>query len=371
MRWWLLALSLLFSSTIAHAGIGTVTDTKGNNCSIERGRARIAGGQGVQVQSMDTYLTGSCVSNIKFIDDTKVKITENSRLLIDDFVFDPKSSDAGKLALRIGQGSVRYASGQIAKNNPQRVDIRTPSASIAVRGTDFNMTVDETGQSLIILLPSCKNDEDVKQYELEENKCKVGKIEVSTLAGSVTLEEAFSGTFVFSASIAPTPPRIINTTEGNIGNSLLLVAPREIKQAIRNANGQERAESDNRESESDRVRDQANTKKEGNVEREAGLLRTLAAAASGCNPTTTVCVAWDRTDQPEQQNRGKGIAFRFQPGDHYAEVKTQGYASNTIVTITQNDSPATEIIGDGNAGANIISITQSLGIRARTVLINK
>lgn len=371
MRLWLLAVMLTLISTTAYAGIGTVTDTKGNNCSIERGRTKIAGGQGVQVQSMDTYLTGSCVSNIKFIDDTKVKITENSRLLIDDFVFDPKSSDAGKLALRIGQGSVRYASGQIAKNNPQRVDIRTPSASIAVRGTDFNMTVDETGQSLIILLPSCKDDTEVKQYELEENKCKVGKIEVSTLAGSVTLDEAFSGTFVFSASLAPTPPRIINTTEGNIGNSLLLVAPREIKQAIRNANGQERAESDNRENEVDRVRDQANNRRDQNVEREASLLKSLQAASNICNPTTSVCVAWDRTDQPEQQNRGKGVAFRFQPGDHYAEVKTQGYTSNTIVTITQNDSPATEVIGDGSAGGNVISITQSLGIRARTVLINK
>jgi hypothetical protein len=29
------------------------------------------------------------------------------------------------------------------------------------------MVVDETGQSLVILLPSCKDDKDVKQFELE------------------------------------------------------------------------------------------------------------------------------------------------------------------------------------------------------------
>ncbi len=52
-------------------------------------------------------------------------------------------------------GTIRYTSGQIAKNNPQQVNVKTPTASIAVRGTDFTMTVDEAGQSLVVLVPSC------------------------------------------------------------------------------------------------------------------------------------------------------------------------------------------------------------------------
>ena len=55
-------------------------------------------------------------------------------------------------------GTVRYASGQIAKANPQQVGIQTPTATIAVRGTDFSMTVDEVGQSLVMLVPSCKDE---------------------------------------------------------------------------------------------------------------------------------------------------------------------------------------------------------------------
>ena len=50
---------------------------------------------------------------------------------------------------------MRYASGQIAKKYKQNVKIRTPSATIGVRGTDFMMTVDEFGGSMITLLPSC------------------------------------------------------------------------------------------------------------------------------------------------------------------------------------------------------------------------
>ena len=179
-----LAILFLLSSNL-YAAIGAVSEHKGSDCNIERNKQKLGGQKGAEVESMDTYVTGGCVSNITFKDDTKVKVNENSRLVIDDFVYDTKKSDAGKLALKVGMGTVRYASGQIAKNDPQKVAINTPTASIAVRGTDFSMTVDESGQSLVALLPSCKDEKDVKKYELQENTCAVGKIEVSTLAGSL------------------------------------------------------------------------------------------------------------------------------------------------------------------------------------------
>ena len=182
MRVLLLALLLTYISP-GWAGIGTVSENKGTACEVERNKKKLSGIKGAEIESMDTYTTGACSSNITFKDDTKVKVTENSRLLIDDFVFDPKKSDAGKLAMRVGMGTVRYASGQIAKNNPQQVNIKTPTATVAVRGTDFSMTVDETGQSLVVLLPSCKEERDQKQYELEENRCKVGKLLSATIWG--------------------------------------------------------------------------------------------------------------------------------------------------------------------------------------------
>ena len=213
----------LLAFTNTWAAIGTVSDHKGAGCEITRGKDKLSGNKGADIESMDIYTTKSCVTNITFRDDTKVKINENSRLLIDDFVFDPKQSDAGKLALKVGAGTVRYASGQIAKNNPQQVNIKTPTAAIAVRGTDFNMTVDETGGSLVILVPSCKDESEVKKYELEEQRCKVGRIEVSTLTGTVTLDKAFEATSVTRASMYPTPPVILTTVEAQIGNNLIIV----------------------------------------------------------------------------------------------------------------------------------------------------
>jgi hypothetical protein len=344
------------------AAIGTVTENKGDGCQIVRGKGKLSGVKGTGVESMDTIINTSCDSKITFKDDTKVNITANSKLFIDDFVFDPKASDSGKLALKVAMGSVRYASGQIAKNNAQQVNITTPTATIAVRGTDFNMVVDETGESLVILLPSCKDDKDVKKFELEENKCRVGKIEVTTLAGSVILEEAFSGTYVFSANAAPTPPRIINTVESNIGMHMLLANPKEIKQAIREANGKDREEKQRDQQDTDSARDQNN--RNGNLHQEAFLIKFGPGKGDGnCNSVTSICVYWEREDQPDRPSKGRGVAYRGSDLDHYAEVKTQGYVSNTSINITQNWMPAAEMIGDGSPGGNTVTIIQNMGIR--------
>jgi hypothetical protein len=286
-------------------------------------------------------------------------------LLIDDFVFDPKKSDAGKLALKVGMGTVRYASGQIAKNNPQQVNIKTPTATVAVRGTDFTMTVDETGQSLVMLVPSCKDEKDVKQFELDEQRCKVGSITVSTGIGSVTLDKAFEATYVTSASMMPTSPVVVNTIEGNIGNNLILVKPQEVILAIKQ---QARSKQD-REFEDIEVEAQrriAMRVRETNEAIESARILAMMEAAGkiGCNASTSVCVAWEKNDSSDIQSKGKGTAYRSNV-DHYAEVKTSGYDSNTFVSISHNDQYAFNIIGSGDPGGNVVNIIQKTGILRR------
>jgi hypothetical protein len=354
----LFALICLTICSFSFADIGTVSDSKGTSCSIQRDKTNLPGAKGASIQSMDTYITGGCVANITFKDDTKVKITENSRLLIDDFVFDAKKSDAGKLALKVTMGTVRYASGQIAKNNPQKVDIKTPTATIAVRGTDFSMTVDETGQSLIILVPSCKPGEKVKEYELEENRCMVGKIDVSTLSGTVTLDKAFEATYVTSLITMPTVPTVVNTIEGKINNNLIISKPSEVQRVSR-----EKSKKDQEidEQEANQAQQMLQLAKAQEEVKQVLTPYTFDKGNLGCNPSNNVCVIYERTEAENIQQRGRGIAFRNNP-DHYAEVKTQGYESNTIINISHDDAPATAVIGDGSPGGNIINIRQSTGV---------
>ena len=210
----IITLSLL-SPINSFAGVGKVTEQTGPT-EILRDRKSISSSVNTTVEMNDTVSTARAKAELTFEDKTTVKLTEHSKMIIDDFVYDPKKG-TGKLAVNMALGTARYASGQIAKNNPQQVSIKTPTATIAVRGTDFSMTVDELGRSLVMLLPSCDN-----------RGCVTGAIEVSNLAGVVILDVPYQATMVSSLSTPPSQPTVIKIDQANINNMLIISKPPEI-----------------------------------------------------------------------------------------------------------------------------------------------
>jgi len=210
-------ITLLCLSSNINAGIGKVTEQKGS-ASITREKSVIDAKKDSSVDSLDTIETGKGEVGISFDDDTQVKVTENSKLVIDDFVYDPKNKSVGKLALKCAIGTVRYASGNIAHDNNKNVAINTPTATIAVRGTAFTMTVDEIGQSMVILLPNLDGS--------------VGEIEVRTAMGSVVLNQAFQATVTTSNEIKPTKPVVLLIAESAINNMMIVKPPKEISQKL-------------------------------------------------------------------------------------------------------------------------------------------
>lgn len=226
-----LLVSLLYTPLSSIAAIGKVTEQVNAPPSIQRQNSTLSGTKGTGVEMNDAIKTSQGKVGITFEDDTKVQVNENSKLVIDDFVYDPKSK-AGKLGAKIALGTVRYASGQIAKNSPQNVALNTPSATVAVRGTDFTATVDELGESTIILLPSCPNDRPTRTVKDIESSCKTGSIEVSNDVGTVILNQPFQVTKVQSRSVPPTPPKVLNLNEMAISNLLIISPPKEVKQAV-------------------------------------------------------------------------------------------------------------------------------------------
>ena len=202
------------------AAIGTITEQTAAVPSIQRSAKTLSGTKGTGIEMADSIKTTAGKAGIKFADDTQVQINENSKLVIDEFVYDAKNKSSGKLALNMASGTVRYASGAIAHNNPSKVSINTPTATIAVRGTDFSATVDELGRSTIVLLPSCPVN-----YRSVDRDCKVGIIDVITDAGMVTLDQAFQATRVDSRSQIPPKPVMLTLTEDAISNILILSPP--------------------------------------------------------------------------------------------------------------------------------------------------
>ena len=219
MRLFIILWCLTFSSfasiigdVILHEGNAVIERTDGEDVESE---------VDLDIFSYDTIKTGKGKVAVGFIDDTRVDVTQHSKLIIDEFVYDPNTKK-GSLSLKAALGTVRYASGQIAKTTPTAVQIKTPTATIGIRGTDFSMTIDEVGSSTIILLPSCDTN----------GNCFVGEISVESDAGMVIMNQAFQATVVDTINSRPLKPVIVDIDESYINNLLIISKPREIVEAI-------------------------------------------------------------------------------------------------------------------------------------------
>jgi len=216
---WIIIILILFCATSSWGSIGNVDQLEGKGVVDRKdGDKNITIEQSLDILQYDTVKTGNGKVGILFVDDTRVDVTQHSKLIIDEFVFDPNSGK-GKLNLSAKLGTIRYASGQIAKNSRQDIKITTPTATIGVRGTDFSMTIDELGGSTIILLPSC----DVN------GNCLVGEISVESAAGQVILNQAFQATQVVVPEKPPTPPVTLDLEIDMINNMLIISKPKEIE----------------------------------------------------------------------------------------------------------------------------------------------
>lgn len=165
------------------------------------------------IQQNDQAVTTNGRMAITFLDDSKVKLTEHSQLTIDEYIFDPNPSNS-KMAITFGLGTARFITGALNKIDKQNIDLKTPTANIAIRGTDFTVTVDETGRSLLILLP---NDLGVAS----------GEIIVTTAMGSVTLNKPYQATTVDVYEKPPTKPVILDLSLELIDNMLIVNPPKE------------------------------------------------------------------------------------------------------------------------------------------------
>lgn len=211
MLWRLIIISILFTSVANASTIGVVSMAEKPGLLERDGGDTLETELETPLLMMDRIETYQGAHRLTFIDDTIVDMTPQSLLTIDDYVYDP-SNNEGSLNLKAKLGTIRYASGKLAKNFKQNVKIETPTSTIGVRGTDFTMTVDELGGSTIILLPSC----DIS------GACYVGEIEVTTDVGIVILNQAFQATYT-SARARPPSPVVKLEIDPDLINNLLIV----------------------------------------------------------------------------------------------------------------------------------------------------
>ena len=211
--------SLLIISGLSYAEpIGDIRETKGYG-GITRGEETFNHEVGLEINLNDTAETANGRMLIEFLDKAELQLKEHSRVLIDTIYYDPDPS-LSKMTMRMVSGTARFASGSLGLVNKANIEISTPTATIAVRGTDFTTTIDEIGRSLIILLP-------------DEKGKPSGVIEVTNSGGTVVLDEAYAATMVASYDRPPTSETVINgITPALIDNMFIVNPPEEVKQRI-------------------------------------------------------------------------------------------------------------------------------------------
>ena len=143
MRNGLLFTALMcFALAVPAADIGLVKVAKGA-VHVERGGENVAVTLGMGIHAADVIVTGADgAAGITFTDNSLVSVGPNSVFAIDKYRFDA-TTHVGEFEGNLRQGKLAAVSGKMVRQSPESMKIRTPSAIMGVRGTEFLVQVDE------------------------------------------------------------------------------------------------------------------------------------------------------------------------------------------------------------------------------------
>lgn len=135
----LLAVALpAWSSTDA----GVIKVARGS-VQVERDGKAVPATVGMALRPADTIRTGpDGAAGVTFADNSLVSVGPDSVFALDKYRFD-STTHAGEFEGSLRKGKLAAVSGKMVKQTPESMKIRTPSSVMAVRGTEFVVSVDE------------------------------------------------------------------------------------------------------------------------------------------------------------------------------------------------------------------------------------
>lgn len=213
MSRFLLAGLLLLSGLAALAApVGTVTRVQGQADALVAGALRPLAA-GAAVEQGDTLRTATDARlEVKFLDDTVLTLGADTAIVVDEMVYDP-AARTGRGLLDVAQGAFLLASGAIAKLEGRPLSVRTPLATIGIRGTAF------WGGPLAVVPAGDKGgggsvnpftyEPEVSTRRADDRGYAIllqeGLITVTTPAGGVDMEPG-QGTAIAAPGAAPSAP---------------------------------------------------------------------------------------------------------------------------------------------------------------------
>ena len=210
--------ALIFMGSAYADSIGDIVESTGVG-GIVRNNETLPNDVGSDIVLYDEARTVNGRMLIEFLDEEELALTEHTRVYIDEVYYDPNPSKS-KMAIRMAQGTARFASGTGNKIKKANIKVSTPTAQIAINGTDFTTTIDELGRSLVVLLP-------------DDDGNASGEIVVTNEGGERILNQPYQATMVSSYESPPTVAVTIqNITPSMIDNMFIVNPPQEVRIAV-------------------------------------------------------------------------------------------------------------------------------------------
>ncbi len=144
-RIWIVCM-LVFSATLVNAGemqdqdIGFLKSKTGTVALIRAGLERsVEPGQHLFVT--DTIVTGPQSSaGVVFQDGTVLTLGAVTSIEMQKYLFNPKEEQYG-FEFYMKRGELIYSSGKLGKLAPEKINVKTPRATVGVRGTRFLLSI--------------------------------------------------------------------------------------------------------------------------------------------------------------------------------------------------------------------------------------
>ncbi len=187
------------------AGVAKAKRVDGNEFNLSNGDPVFQG---------DTItVSNSGAVGLTFLDKTTLSLSEGGKMVLDELVYNPETGD-GNMAVDMVEGAFSFISGEIAKSGEDAMTIKTPVATIGIRGTTVAGKAAVEGNENSFTL-------------LQDADGGVGQISVSNAGGSQVLGQIGATTSISSFNTPPPPPIILSAAQiqANYGSALNVLPP--------------------------------------------------------------------------------------------------------------------------------------------------
>src|SRR5262245_37072152 len=172
--------------TAAPPEIGTAITIK-RTVTAKLGEDQRTLSTGARVHRTEYLETGpEAHAELRLDDQTKLALGPNAGLKLDDFVIG-QSNGVTTIGVNMVKGTFRFLTGS---QDSKSYRIETPSATIGVRGTVFDVYIDGNGDTLVLLhegeVDVCSKTKSCRRHD------SVGRIVHATVAGVVSLPIKFT-----------------------------------------------------------------------------------------------------------------------------------------------------------------------------------